>query len=103
MRRTAWPRLSGVLTLLVTMARPVCAQDNSSLNTLIDQNPSQQGVKACLEGTDFQKEEYRIIHAAVEDPFKFLYWKRIKARFAAMLDNQLFTYKLKADALSLIE
>jgi len=103
MRKTAWPRLSGVLALLVIMARPVCAQDNSSLNVLLRQNPSQPGVKTCLEGTDFEKEKYRIIHATVEDPFKFLYWKGIKARFAAMLYNQLFTYKLEAGALSLIE
>jgi len=103
MRQIAGLRLWAVFALLVTTAIALSGEEKSASNALSNRALSQRGINACIEGTDFEKEKYRIIHAAVEDPFKFLYWKSIKARFTAMLDNQLFTYQLRADALSLIE
>jgi hypothetical protein len=76
---------AGALLLLVAMAAAVRAQG------------------ACPEGTDFEREQYRILHATVEDPFRFLYWRGVGARFTAMLENQPFTEQRKSDALRLIE
>jgi hypothetical protein len=89
MRHIAMPRFCGVFTLLSAMAASASGQDPSSL--------------LCKPGTDFEKDGYRIVHATVEDPFRFLYWKSVRPRFSSMLDDQLFTYKLKSDALRLIE
>jgi len=60
-------------------------------------------MKACAAGTDFEAEKYRIRQASVEDPFKFLYWSRIRTQFNAMLGNQLYTSKLRSDGFSLVE
>ena len=109
MRQFSGPRLSGVFALLVTMAAGVLGQDNSAPNVLPDHNPSQKGVLPCKLGTNFEAEEYRIVHTTLDDPFKFLYSigrksKSIEAQLAAKLDGQPFTYKLVAtDGLTFIE
>jgi len=109
MRHLAGPRLSGVFTLLVTIAAVGSGQDSSAPNVLSNQNPSRNGVLPCKAGTNFETDKYRIVHTTVDDPFKFLYWigrksKSIEAQLAAKLDNQPFTYKLvDADGLALIE
>ena len=103
MGKTARLSLFCVFALLVALAGAVRGQDYPGREVLIGPVPSKPEAKACIEGTDFEKEKYRIINATVEDPFKFLYWKNVNARFTALLDNQLFTYKLRAAAFSLID
>ena len=103
MRKTAWPRLSGVCMLLAAMAGAARAQEGPGLVVLPSPNPSQPGVEACTATTNFEVEKYLVVHATVEDPFKFIYWRSIKTQFSEMLENKLFTYRRKADALTLIE
>lgn len=102
-------RLLGVLTLLVMVAGVGVAQNGTSSDVIPNQNPSHLGVLPCKPSTNFEADEYRIVHTTVDDPFKFLHriggkTKSIEGQLAAKLNNQLFTYKLvDTDALSLIE
>src|SRR5580658_885612 len=119
MRPNAGLRSWWILTLPIAMAAVASAQDQTSLtqpspnhlspSVLVNQSPSQKSVLPCQAGTNFETDQYRIAHIAIDDPFRFLYWiggqsRDIEAQLSAKLVNHLFTYQLAdAGALSLIE
>ena len=60
----------------------------------------------CAAGTDFSG--YRIAHARVEDPFRFLYWisgqsRTVGAQLTAKLEGQPYSLALVREGLALVE
>jgi hypothetical protein len=96
------------LLLLLAMALLGAAQDSSNPNLIVGQNPQHAGILPCKTGTNFENEQYRIVHITVDDPFRFLYAigrksATLQEQLTDKLANQPFTYKLvNADALGLV-
>jgi hypothetical protein len=96
------------LAMIVSMTLAACAQNDSELGRS-KLRPVVLNSETCTLGTNYESEQYRIVHVSIEDPFAFVYSigsksHNMQQQLTQMLENHLFTYQLvRTEAFALIE